>query len=197
MHITPFGLPDYAGGSLEADLRLEKGADFVIELRSSTEPRIGPSIRFEADGRLGLFAFLDGNDAVLADPKEGVGQDKVARIGKVVRNIGFGVPSISAVFTVNGGPGDEVESIHRAVVNSEDGALERMVYFRGMVRRMAELNPLARRNLSEGRTVGASKGTEIVVKGVVLLDHKNDMLDLLQADELKDVGQAEVLEGPL
>ncbi len=56
LNLPSFGLPSYSGGLLEVDLRLEEGADLALELRSTLDPKGGPSVRLHPDGRVGLFA---------------------------------------------------------------------------------------------------------------------------------------------
>ncbi len=50
--LPAFGAPEYRGGELSCDLRLEPSAQVAIEIRSSTQPIAGPIVRVGPNGRI-------------------------------------------------------------------------------------------------------------------------------------------------
>src|SRR5262249_48716815 len=113
--------------------------------------------------------------------EESIGQDKVAGIGEVVGQVVLGVLGVGEVVAVLVPSGNEVKLVHGAAVDGLDGALEGVADVSGgPVGSVAQGNHISGRDPAGGGAIGAGKSAEVVVKGAILLNEKNNVPDLFE-----------------
>jgi|GEM_PF-2403761 len=58
--VFPFETPDYVGGSVQFDLKVENTASLIVDIRSDQAPVNGPQLTVEPNGRVSLHGYVLG-----------------------------------------------------------------------------------------------------------------------------------------